>query len=177
MSDMKPVVIRIDPAILLSSKGGGESTVTFYPAAAYEAKCNEVEQLQKENAELKRIQSTDAIDFWNLTEQNAAQEKRIAEQQEDNLKQKDLILNFQDQYAKDHAEIESLRKQVETLSSHLNAVVEEMNHLMNDSHGVAGLHLNGDIAPWASLLRGGEFYTWLSYLSDAAEYVQSKNGE
>jgi len=80
-------------------------------------------------------------------------------------------------YENQKSEIESLRKQVEELRSHLTAVVEEMNHLMNDSKGVAGLHLNGDIAPWASLLRGGEFDTWLSYLSDAAEYIQSKNGE
>ena len=89
--------------------------------AAYEA-------LQKENAELKRIQSNDAIDFWNLTEQNAAQAKRISEQQEDNLKQKDLILNFQDQYAKDHAEIESLRKQVEMLLGSARKTVLALAH-------------------------------------------------
>lgn len=79
----------------------------------------EIAALQKENERLDfkfkhywgRIRKV----LQRHRERDAAQAKRISEQQEDNLKQKDLILNFQNQYAKDHAEIESLRKQVETL--------------------------------------------------------------
>lgn len=36
-----------------------------------------------------------------------------------------------------------------------------VNGLISDSRGVAGLHLNGDIAPWESLMAGGEFEDWL----------------
>lgn len=95
-----------------------------------------------------------AADFEALKAENEAQAKRIAE----------------------------LETKESTAIEHLTQVVEEMNHLMNDSEGVAGLHQNGDIAPWASLLRGGEFEEWLSYLSDAVEFAQSyyndtKDGE
>lgn len=42
---------------------------------------------------------------------------------------------------------------------------EAVSGLMSDSHGVSGLHLNGDVAPWASLLAGGEFEDWLKDFS------------
>jgi hypothetical protein len=49
----------------------------------------------------------------------------------------------------------------------LRKVVEDLVALINDSHGVAGLHLNGDAAPWDELLAGGRFEDWLRSLSDA----------
>lgn len=45
--------------------------------------------------------------------------------------------------------------------------------LMNDSHGVVGLHLNGDEAPWDELRTGGRFEEWLSPF-DAA--LRGKDG-
>ena len=39
----------------------------------------------------------------------------------------------------------------------LNSVVD----LINDSHGVTGLHLNGDVAQWEELRTGGRFEDWL----------------
>lgn len=53
------------------------------------------------------------------------------------------------------AELEKERERANTAESRLNAVVNSISDLINDSQGVAGLHLNGDIAPWESLLRGG----------------------
>ena len=38
----------------------------------------------------------------------------------------------------------------------------------NQKFFVAGLHMNGEIAPWADLLPGGEFEEWL-YSLEAAE--------
>jgi len=32
--------------------------------------------------------------------------------------------------------------------------------LIKESEGVAGLHLNGDMAPWSDLLEGGRFEDW-----------------
>ena len=39
----------------------------------------------------------------------------------------------------------------------LNAAAE----LMDESHGVTGLHLNGDVAPWDELRTGGRYEEWL----------------
>jgi hypothetical protein len=39
----------------------------------------------------------------------------------------------------------------------LRQLAEEILALVSESTGVAGLHLNGDIAPWDELLPGGRF--------------------
>ena len=39
----------------------------------------------------------------------------------------------------------------------LNKAIESVRGLINQSEGVAGLHLNGDIATWEELQRGGRF--------------------
>lgn len=39
----------------------------------------------------------------------------------------------------------------------LNGLVADIQGLMSESHGVAGLHLNGDVAPWGELEPGGRF--------------------
>lgn len=38
--------------------------------------------------------------------------------------------------------------------------------LIAESHGVAGLHLNGDVAPWDSLAAGGQFEGWLGEIPE-----------
>lgn len=40
--------------------------------------------------------------------------------------------------------------------------------LAENSTGVCGLHLNGDIASWGSLLSGGQFDEWIGQSVDAA---------
>jgi len=47
--------------------------------------------------------------------------------------------------------------------------------LMANSTGVAGLHLNGDIAPWDELRTGGRFEEWLEGLDDALEAAKDGN--
>lgn len=39
--------------------------------------------------------------------------------------------------------------------------LDAVQDLINNSYGVAGLHLNGDVAPWDELLEGGRFEGWL----------------
>lgn len=39
----------------------------------------------------------------------------------------------------------------------LNALVDDINALVSESHGVAGLHRNGDVATWDEILPGGRF--------------------
>jgi hypothetical protein len=67
-----------------------------------------------------------------------------------------LMDNIPDHFTALQAENAKLRK-----------VAEDLVALINNSHGVAGLHLNGDGAPWDELLAGGRFEDWLRSLSDA----------
>jgi hypothetical protein len=57
--------------------------------------------------------------------------------------------------------------------SKLEAVVEahktlldDLDKLMADSYGVAGLHLNGDVAPWDTLHGEGYFGEWLNSIEE-----------
>lgn len=43
---------------------------------------------------------------------------------------------------------------------------ECLSDLIENSDGVAGLHLNGDISPWESLSAGGHFEEWLFPFSE-----------
>ena len=52
-------------------------------------------------------------------------------------------------------------------------------NLMDNSSGVDGLHLNGDIAPWCELRAGGRFEEWLVDFDEALKWarVLSKEDE
>lgn len=39
----------------------------------------------------------------------------------------------------------------------LSELVDDINALVSESHGVAGLHRNGDVATWEEILPGGRF--------------------
>jgi hypothetical protein len=43
--------------------------------------------------------------------------------------------------------------------------------LIYNSHGVSGLHLNGDVAPWSELQKGGRLDGWLSDFDRAVELL------
>ena len=53
--------------------------------------------------------------------------------------------------------------------------LEAVESLMNESHGVGGLHLNGDFAPWSELRTGGRFEEWLIAFDDALNAMRSSN--
>lgn len=53
--------------------------------------------------------------------------------------------------------IKTLKASNERMEAALRAVV----NLIDDSYGVAGLHLNGDVAPWDELRTGGLYDEWL----------------
>lgn len=61
------------------------------------------------------------------------------------------------------------------LESALRALTSDLDDLIGNSDGVIGLHLNGDIASWEALLRGGEFSAWLSSLQTAKDILNAKN--
>ena len=53
--------------------------------------------------------------------------------------------------------------------------LEAVESLINESHGVSGLHLNGDLAPWDELRTGGRFEEWLIAFDDALNAARSSN--
>ena len=44
--------------------------------------------------------------------------------------------------------------------------------LIDNSTGVEGLHLNGDVAPWSELRTGGRFESWLVDFDEALEWAR-----
>lgn len=65
--------------------------------------------------------------------------------------------------------IRSLQAENERLRKGLEAV----ESLIGESSGVAGLHMNGDVAPWGDLRTGGKYEGWLVDF-DAAMQGQKK---
>lgn len=56
--------------------------------------------------------------------------------------------------------VQLLNKQNELISK-LRKGLDAADALMRESRGVAGLHLNGDLATWDELRTGGRFEEWL----------------
>ena len=52
-----------------------------------------------------------------------------------------------------HAAAEELEGQIHADAS----LAVEVWDLIGESHGVTGLHLNGDVAPWSEIVPGGRF--------------------
>lgn len=53
-----------------------------------------------------------------------------------------------------------LGQAIATIERQAKAIVA-VSALIDESHGVAGLHLNGDVAPWHDLREGGRYEEWL----------------
>ena len=49
--------------------------------------------------------------------------------------------------------------------------IESVRGLIDDSKGVVGLHLNGDVAEWSELEEGGRFEEWLSLFNSAERLI------
>lgn len=62
-----------------------------------------------------------------------------------------------------HADNVKLREDNKKLRAGIKAVRE----LMSESTGVAGLHMNGEIAEWDCLEMGGKFEGWLIAFTEA----------
>ena len=68
-----------------------------------------------------------------------------------------------------------LTKQMEAELAVARKGLEAVESLINESHGVSGLHLNGDLAPWDELRTGGRFEEWLIAFDDALNAMRSSN--
>lgn len=58
----------------------------------------------------------------------------------------------------------------------LHTLLDELSALMGNSAGVAGLHMNGDLAPWAELEPGGQF-EHLGSIDEAFSALAEARGE
>lgn len=63
--------------------------------------------------------------------------------------------------------LERMRRSEELLSDLFTALA----NVMSESEGVAGLHLNGDVAEWDSLTRGGKFEDWLKAYDEVRDHL------
>ena len=68
------------------------------------------------------------------------------------------------------AKLDRLSKAAPELLEALSELVVEINQLVSESRGVAGLHLNGDVAAWEEILPGGRF-EWLGSLERAESAI------
>jgi hypothetical protein len=64
-------------------------------------------------------------------------------------------------------------EQIQKLIDGLKAV----EALIDESRGVAGLHLNGDLAPWKDLRTGGRLEDWLVAFDDALDVIWRREQE
>lgn len=64
--------------------------------------------------------------------------------------------------------IKGLCRKVDVLTEGIRAV----RTLIDESQGVAGLHLNGDIAPWDELEEDGRYGDWLAAFADAERVLE-----
>lgn len=59
----------------------------------------------------------------------------------------------------------------------LKDLVGAIDDLIMESDGVAGLHLNGDMAPWSELTEGGRFEIWMISLENARKAISKATNE
>jgi hypothetical protein len=53
--------------------------------------------------------------------------------------------------------------------------LKAVENLINDSYGVSGLHMNGNVAPWDDLRTGGRYEAWLVDFDVALGHAESNN--
>lgn len=56
----------------------------------------------------------------------------------------------------------------------LIAGLHAVRGLINESEGVYGLHLNGDVSPWAELEQGGRYEEWLRDFNEAEDEIDPR---
>ena len=68
-----------------------------------------------------------------------------------------------------------IERQRDKLLATLEGLTNDIHSLIYESSGVAGLHLNGDLAPWHELEAGGRFER-LTHLPDAFAAIAEVKG-
>jgi len=66
--------------------------------------------------------------------------------------------------------VKDLCLKIDTLSNGIKSI----RGLINESKGVSGLHLNGDVALWSDLEEGGSLEEWLLEFDIAEDVIKAK---
>lgn len=97
------------------------------------------------------------------------QQQRYQREHNDHLKA--LAKYTPEQIAAVEVDLNNATATIAQLRAVLRGLVDDIQGLIAESDGVAGLHRNGDVAPWGELEAGGQF-EWLSHLPAAIEAAQ-----
>jgi hypothetical protein len=109
--------------------------------------------------QIANLELEDLVGFYD--EQNQT-ESYINELEVENKHLLDANLHSEDMYRQIVDERDQLKAQI-------NGMKEAIDDLVRSSEGVAGLHQNGDVAPWDELLTGGRFDEWLRVFDDTPQ--------
>ncbi len=90
------------------------------------------------------------------------------------IKEAEAIIEYFDYRLKNgcevtEANIKMIRETIQSLLDEVkrrDRVIDDINCLIGNSHGVYGLHLNGDLSPWDELLEGDQYESWLRSLDN-----------
>jgi hypothetical protein len=75
------------------------------------------------------------------------------------------------------AHIDAVEAERDRYRQRMQTLVDDVDALISDSDGVAGLHRNGDLAPWSELTAGGRFETWLGSLEEARQALEEAQSD
>ena len=66
-------------------------------------------------------------------------------------------------------------KEYDTFVARMRDGIEAVRMLIDESRGVSGLHLSGEIALWETLETGGQFEEWLKKFNDAEQALKEES--
>lgn len=75
------------------------------------------------------------------------------------------------------AERDDMRAKVAALLEASATFAKDVRDLIANSEGVSGLHMNGDVADWDSLLPGGAFEPWLKSIAELEATLAKIKGD
>ena len=139
--------------------------------AANEQLTNEVERLTAHNANLQTAVDAGLRQSYMLRE--FASQIGISDR-EDPLetliggwtRAAEAMRNSLNEHNRMWKEVLQTRHEHRQMAAQNERLINCFTTLMENSSGVAGLHLNGDVAPWSELTKGGQFEEWLLPLSE-----------
>lgn len=139
--------------------------------AANEQLTNEVERLTAHNANLQTAVDAGLRQSYMLRE--FASQIGISDR-EDPLetliggwtRAAEAMRNSLNEHNRMWKEVLQTRHEHRQMAAQNKRLINCFTTLMEHSTGVAGLHLNGDVAPWSELTEGGRFEEWLLPLSE-----------
>lgn len=74
-------------------------------------------------------------------------------------------------------ELKDRAAKTDPVSASAKRVLHDIDDLVANSEGVVGLHMNGEVADWESIMAGGSFGAWLESVEDLRAALLEVKGE